>query len=568
MEFRNVVPTLAIGLVMGFPTEGVAAPQAPPVTDQMLVSPDPGDWLMMRRSYDAQSYSPLDQINRDNVQDLELVWSWGIEKEVIYVDDQVGPIVHDGVMYLSMPGGLVHALDAATGDFLWEFRHAMAEGFEGRPGGIRGGLVLYADKAYVHTADGKLVAINTADGSLAWEAVAFDPADGYSISSTGLLVDGKIISGLRCRGFGDNRCYIMAHDAETGRELWRRYTTAGPGEPGGETWADLDMIFRAGGDPWMTGTYDPELNLVFWGAAQAKPWHRESRETGNASLLYTSATLALDPDTGEIKWYYQYVPGESFDMDEHFAFINVDVEGRRSGFMMGKHGVLWEVDRETGELIRANDTGLQNLADIDPERGFVGYRPDMVAPIGESIFMCPSLSGFKTAREMAYSPQTEAFYIPMSLNCGRQAFVEIPKVEGGGGVGGCCRVAEFHPDYPGILGQFLALDVNGEELWVHRQKAQLSSSVLSTAGGLVFVGDTERYIRAFDAETGDVLWRSRLTTKISGWPISYSVGGRQYVAIITGLDAHGWIARVARPLQPEIVWPRAGTAVFVFALPE
>ncbi|SVB17569.1 uncharacterized protein METZ01_LOCUS170423, partial [marine metagenome] len=165
MEFRNVVPTLAIGLVMGFPTEGVAAPQAPPVTDQMLVSPDPGDWLMMRRSYDAQSYSPLDQINRDNVQDLELVWSWGIEKEVIYVDDQVGPIVHDGVMYLSMPGGLVHALDAATGDFLWEFRHAMAEGFEGRPGGIRGGLVLYADKAYVHTADGKLVAINTADGS-------------------------------------------------------------------------------------------------------------------------------------------------------------------------------------------------------------------------------------------------------------------------------------------------------------------------------------------------------------------------------------------------------------------
>lgn len=564
--FTGVVLAIVVGL--GPTIDEVAAAQSGPVTDEMLRNPDPNDWLMMRRTYDAQSYSPLDQINRDNVQDLELVWAWGIEKTLIRVDDQVGPIVHDGVMYLSMPGGLVQALDAATGDFLWEFRHPMTGRFEGRPGGIRGGLVLYGDKAYVHTADGKLVAINTADGSLAWESTVFDPEDRYSISSTGLVVDGKILSGVRCSGFGVNRCFIVAHDAQTGRELWRRYTTAAPGEPGGDTWAGLDLIFRAGGDPWMTGTYDPELDLIFWGAAQAKPWHRVSRETGDSELLYTSSTLALDPDTGEIQWHYQYVPGESFDMDEHFAFINVDVEGRESGFMMGKHGILWEVDRRTGELVRASDTGLQNLADIDPETGFVGYRPGMVAPIGESVFMCPSLSGFKTAREMAYNPLTQAFYIPMSLNCAQQGFVEMAYVEGRGGVGGCCRVAEFHPDYPGILGQLLAMDVNGEELWAYRQKAQLSSSVMSTAGGLAFVGDTERYIRAFDTETGDVLWRTRLTTKISGWPMSYGVDGRQYIAIITGLDAHGWIARVARPLQPEIVWPMAGTAVFVFALPE
>jgi alcohol dehydrogenase (cytochrome c) len=472
-------------------------------------------------------------------------------------------------MYLALPGGVVQALNAATGDFMWEFRHQVGSGRAGQSGGIRGGLVLYGDKAYIHPADGKLVAINLEDGSQAWESVLFDPADGYSISSTGIAVDGKIISGVRCNGFNGKRCFISAIDAETGREVWKTYTTAVPGEPGGDTWGGLDPMVRPGGDPWITGTYDPNLNLIYWGAAQAKPWHRISRGTGDAALLYTSSTLALDAATGAIEWYYQYVPGESFDMDEHFAFINVDAERRRSGYMMGKMGVLWHLDRVTGQLIGAYDSGLQDIAEIDRERGFIRYRPDLMAiPPGEVSYTCPSTSGFKTAREMAYNPETQAFYIPMSLNCSDRVFLEVEMVPGGGGGGECCRVNRFHPDHPGELGQLTAMDIRGNELWAVRQPIQLSSSVMTTAGGLVFVGDTDRYIRAHDAETGELLWRTRLTTKVSGWPMTYSVDGRQYLAVITGVDAHNWISTVSRDLAPQSVWPIAGTAVFVFALPE
>ena len=198
-----------------------------PVTDEMLRKPDPGDWLMFRRTYDGQSYSPLDRINRNNVKDLQLVWSWGIEKGASpNVDDWVGPIVHDGVMYLSMPGGVVHALDAATGDFLWQYRHQMAKGTSpGATGGIRGGIVLYGDKAYIHAADGKIDAINVKDGTKAFEGSLYDAGDGHSpASGTGIAAEGKIISGVDCAE--GVRCFIGAIDANTGARVWRFYTTA------------------------------------------------------------------------------------------------------------------------------------------------------------------------------------------------------------------------------------------------------------------------------------------------------------------------------------------------------
>ena len=573
MKVRAAWLFVVVGVTLS--SQGELAAQSPrqvtsaPVTDAMLRDPAPGDWLMPRRTYEGRSYSALDQIDRSNIRDLELVWAWGLEKQAIGVDDQIGPIVHDGIMYLALTGGVAQALDAATGDLIWEYRHAVMSGLERRSGGIRGGLVLYDDKVYLHPPDGKIVAINARDGSLAWETVLFDPADGYGVSSTGLAVNGKIISGVRCSRFNGNRCFISAHDATNGELLWKRFTTTVPGEPGGDTWGDLSPIFRSGGDPWITGTYDPELNLTCWGVAQAKPWHRVTRGTGDASTLYTSSTLALNPDTGEIVWYYQYIPGESLDLDEHFAFINVDVDGRKSGFMMGKTGVLWHVDRVTGELIRAHDTGLQEVVEIDPEKGFVRYLPGVLKPSGVPSYTCPSTSGFKSVREMGYNPATQAFYIPMSLNCSDRTFSKVELVAGeGSNPGNSDRINYYHPDHPGLLGQLLAMDVHGNKLWTYQQRAQFGSSLLTTAGGLAFVGDVDRYVRAFDIETGEVLWRQRLTTKVSGFPISYQVGGRQYLAFITGLDSHNWISTVTRDLNPEIVWPRAGTAVFVYALRE
>jgi alcohol dehydrogenase (cytochrome c) len=542
-----------------------------PVTDAMLRNPDPGDWLMYRRTYDGQSYSPLDRINRNNVKDLELVWSWGIEKGTSpSVDDWVGPIVHDGVMFLSMPGGVVHALDAATGDFLWQYRHRMAQGVSpGATGGIRGGIVLYEDKGFIHAADGKIDAINLRDGTKAFEASLFDANEGNSPSSgTGLAVEGKIISGVDCRQ--GRRCFVGAIDARTGARAWRFYTTANPGEPGGDTWDGLPPEKRGGssGNPWITGTYDPNLRLTFWGVSQAKPWHRKSRgENDGEELLYTSSMLALNPDTGKLAWYHQFIPGESFDIDEHYEFINVDIPrvAYKSGFEMGKAGVLWHLNRETGKLIRAKDTGLQNMMEIDPEKGFVRYLPEVIdAPMGKPVYTCPSTSGAKNARQMAYNPQTQSFYIPMSLNCSTRVYLAGENGELGGE---CCRTNVFHPQANRMAAQLLAMDVFGNTKWTYRQQAQFASPAMTTAGGLVFVGDTDRYMRAIDTTNGKVLWRSpRMLTKLSGSPITYTAGGRQYVAFVTGVDAHNWISTVARELVPESHWPQAGSGVWVFAV--
>ena len=593
MRVRATWLSLSLILVLALTSQGVPVaqqagfvqpPRGPfnktvttrPVTDAMLRNPDPGDWLMFRRTYNGQSYSPLDKVNRSNVRNLQLVWSWGIEKGASpNVDDWVGPIVHDGIMYLSMPGGVVHVLDAATGDFLWQYRHQMAKGFPpGGTGGIRGGIVLYEDKAYIHPQDGKIVAINVKDGTKAFESSLYDAGDGHSPSSgTGLAIEGKIISGVNC-GKGA-RCFVGAIDARTGARAWRTYTTANPGEPGGDTWEGFPPEKRGGssGNPWITGTYDPNLHLTFWGASQAKPWHRKSRgEKDGMELLYTDSTLAIDPGTGKMAWYHQYIPGESFDIDEHYEFINVDIPGyaKKSGFEMGKAGVLWHVDRETGKLIRAHDTGLQNMMDIDPEKGFLRYRPEVMnVPSGQPVYTCPSTSGFKNARQMAYNPTTQAFYIPMSLNCSTRVYTAASTEDDGALGGECCRTNLFHPQYKDLAGQVLALDVYGKQLWVYRQAAQLASPAMTTAGGLVFVGDTDRYMYAFDAATGKVLWKSpRMLTKLSGSPITYTAGGRQYIAFVTGVDAHNWISTVARELAPQSHWPQAGSGVWVFALPQ
>ena len=537
-----------------------------PVTDDVLQDPDPADWLNWRRTLDGWGYSPLDQVGRDNVGDLRLVWSWGLEPGV----SQTTPIVHDGVMYIANPGNVVQALDARTGDFIWEYRREMDERL--RPAAQLRSLAIYQDLIILNTVDAHVVGLDARTGEEQWDTDVAPDQDGYGFSSGPVIADGTVVAGLRgCERFREDTCYIVGVDGRTGRLMWRTSTIARPGERGGDTWGDLPLLFRAGSDAWIPGAYDPVSRLVYYGTAQAKPWSRDARGT-DGDALYSNSTLALDPETGEMRWFFQHIPGDSHDMDETFERILIDYDGRQSVFSMGKLGILWELDRTTGAFTKAVDLGYQNLADVDPETGEFTYREGMVSGVGEMLFFCPSTGGFKALRAMAYHPDTGALYVPLNLQCETAAFGPVERRAGGGGTGGVRgRLNHFHPDAPGQLGEFQALDIRtGETLWKHRLQVPYNTAALTTGGGLVFVGDWERHVYAYDAATGEQLWQSRLTTMANGYPITYAVDGRQYIAFGAGgpLGGSSWTSIIPADLLPEKRNPRQGNGIFVFALPD
>jgi alcohol dehydrogenase (cytochrome c) len=392
-----------------------------PVTDAMLARPDPGEWLHWRRTQDSWGYSPLAEIDTGNANRLQLAWSWAL----IPGASQPAPLVHDGIMFVPNPGGSVQALDAVTGDLLWEYRRRYDR--QDLADGPMRSLALYGDKVYVNTPDAHIVALNARTGAVAWEQIVADNALGYEYTSGPIVAKGRVIAGMTgCTRYKFDVCFITGHDAETGRELWRTATVARPGEPGGESWGNLPLQFRAGGDAWIPGSYDPAANLIYWSTAQAKPWARAVRDT-EGDALYTNSTLALDPDTGKINWYYQFLPGETHDMDEVFESILVNRPGRQSLFKMGKLGILWELDRVTGKFLSAHDLGYQTILDLDPLTGKTTYRPGMIPEIGVKVRFCPSTAGFKSWRAMAYHPQTQAFYIPMHMTCEDGVFEEVPR---------------------------------------------------------------------------------------------------------------------------------------------
>ena len=537
-----------------------------PVTDAVLQDPDPADWLNWRRTLDGWGYSPLDQVDRGNVGDLRLVWSWGLEPGV----SQTTPIVHDGVMYIANPGNVVQALDARTGDFIWEYRREMDERL--RPAAQMRSLAIYEDLIILNTRDAHVVGLDARTGEERWDTDVAPDHDGYGFSSGPVIADGTVVAGLRgCERFREDTCYIVGVDGRTGRLMWRTSTIARPGERGGDTWGDLPLLFRAGSDAWIPGAYDPVTRLVYYGTAQAKPWSRDARGT-DGDALYSNSTLALDPETGEMRWFFQHIPGDSHDMDETFERILIDYDGRQSVFSMGKLGILWELDRTTGAFTKAVDLGYQNLADVDPETGEFTYREGMVSGVGEMLFFCPSTGGFKALRAMAYHPDTGALYVPLNLQCETAAFGPVEMREGGGGTGGVRgRLNHFHPDAPGQLGEFQALDIRtGETLWKHRLEVPYNTAALTTGGGLVFIGDWERHVFAYDAATGEQLWQSRLTTMANGYPITYAVDGRQYIAFGAGgpLGGSSWTSIIPADLIPDKRNPRQGNGIFVFAVPD
>jgi alcohol dehydrogenase (cytochrome c) len=532
-----------------------------PLTAERLANPDPADWPAMRRNPHAHSYSPLDQVDTSNVGNLTLEWVWNMHEG----DSEPSPLVYNGIVYLINSGNVVQALDGASGELIWEHWSGPANGQDMR------NIAMWDDKIIQATTDARLLALDARTGEKVWETVLADSSLGFSNSSGPIVANGTVITGLAgCARYIPEDCYISAHNADDGELLWRFNTIAKAGEPGGDTWGDLDDVFRAGGETWIAGSWDPESNLTYWGTAQQKPWVPVSRHlTIDDAGLYTNSTVAIDIGSGTLDWHFQHVPAEALDLDEVFERVLVNRGDDRLVFSLGKYGILWKNDRLNGEFLGFQETVFQNaFTHIDPDTGAVTYREDIQnAQLDEWTSACPSSAGGKDWHSMTYHPPSGLMIAPLSQTCLENAARQVDLVQGGGGLAASRKFFEM-PGTNGNLGKLGAYNVDTmEEVWNFQQRASYHTGTMSTGGDLVFVGDLDRYFRAHDVNTGEVLWETRLGTSVQGHPVSFAIDGKQYIAVTAALG--GTSPRtVPSVIATEITYPDHGNALYVFSLPD
>lgn len=575
---RRTAPFLAAGILLVFAAARAQVQNFTPVTQVMLENPNPNDWLMFSRTYDAQRYSPLTQISTSNVNQLRMAWTVGLPAG----NTTTVPLVYNGVMYLVVPGGAVRALNAANGDMIWEYKRKVAAGQATQARSKS--LAIFGDVVAWTAPDSHVVGLDARTGELRWEA----KTDSRGHTSGTLIADGKVISGGACAGNRAN-CYIAAHDAITGKELWRFYTTPADGEPGSESWNGAPVDKRLASTWGMPGAYDPARKTLIWGIANPMPDQRMARHgTADGTSrtapadLYSNSTVAINVDTGKLNWYYQHLPGDDSDLDHTneriLARVRVNPDPRfvkwinpaiRRGeerdvtVNIAEGGGLSVLDRVTGEFLWATpfpfDAPEFMISDINVKTGqaTINWNNVITGP-GQTKVIC--YWNTKSYWPMAYSPQTNSLYTSYIDNCRQLTSADPSKNQRES-----WKVVQRPGGNPKELTGMAKIDLStGEILRFDVGRAPSNGAVLATAGGLVFHGDMSRRFKAFDAKTGKQLWESILGGNVSVSTITYAVNGKQYVAVMTGDNPK--VPELAAEV-PELRVPTGNNAIYVFALP-
>ena len=542
-----------------------------PVTAERLLKPADGEWLMIRRSYDGWGYSPLTQINTQNVARLQPVWVFSTGA---VNGHEAPPLVNNGVMFVSTPGNQVIAVDARTGLLLWRYRRPLMEDAVVLHPTTRG-VALYGDRVFLAANEAVLVALDAKTGKEVWTADVADNQSGYYMSLAPMVAEGNVIIGASGGELGI-RGFVAAYDAETGALRWRTYTVPAPGEPGSETWPKGDQWKTGGAPVWVTGNFDPQSHLSYWGTGNGGPWMGDQRPGDN---LFTASTVAIDVRTGRMAGHFQYHPNDSWDWDEVSPPILVDYQrnGRTvKGLVdVARNGYLWFLERSDSAIafVEGKPYVKQTVfKSLDPKTGRPDVDPDRKPGTGtKAENICPSHWGGKNWPPIAFSPQTRMIYIPANENlCDSITGVEVEYEPGSRYIGGTSSLVLT----PGAdhVGEVQAWNVDtGQRVWTHTYSHSVNwGSMLATGGGLVFSGGTgDRKLHAFDAANGTLLWEFPTNSGILGPPSSFTIDGKQFIAVQSGwgVDSRSMQSRLntlTRGGYPEV--PEGG-AIWVFAVP-
>ena len=532
-----------------------------PVTQEQLAKGTEltSSWLMYGGNYANWRYSPLADINKGNVGKLRPAWVFqtGVPGQF-----ETSPVIADGVMYVTAAYNHLFALDARTGEMLWQYAHQMPSDIQICCGPTNRGVAISGDRIFMGTLDAHLVAFDRASGKVLWDVKMDEFKNGYSSTAAPLVIEDKVIIGIAGGEYGA-RGFIDAYDAATGKRVWRRWTIPGEGEPGVETWAGDS--YKTGGAPaWSTGTYDPASRMLYWATGNPSPdWNGDTREGDN---LYSNSVLALDPDTGDLKWHFQFTPHDVWDYDatNNLFLVDTEHEGKpvRAVVQPNRNGYFYVLDAATGKFLRGTQyTDTLNWARGLDANGRPILDPKYVPmPGGNPEFICPgNVGGQNGSYTAAYSPASKLLYVPVVEACGKMEKQEAVFVNGtpfwGGGPG------EMHAD-EASYGHLSAIDAaTGKIKWRYKDEWPLVGGTLATAGGLVFTGTQSGHAVAFDADDGKELWRFQTGSMVRGQPVTYKLGDKQYVAIASG---GGGLAVTIIGENPNVT---LGSALLVFEVP-